>query len=213
MKTVGDIFKETRTAKKISLETVEEATKIRKKFLVAMEDDEYQKLPSAAYAKGFIKNYSIFLQLAPEKMLAFYRRQTKEIAKSSLLPKGVSDPLNAPLLRITPTRFIVFVVVCLTGIFLLYFGLQYQKLQMPPNLEIDSPKEDQQVKERRVDVLGKTDPDATVAINGITILVRSDGQFFDQVAITAGDNTISVTATSRYGKSQTQTRKIIGITE
>ena len=63
MKTVGSILKEARTARNITLAQTEEATKIRLKFLKAIESDDYSGLPSLSYAKGFVKNYSEYLGL------------------------------------------------------------------------------------------------------------------------------------------------------
>jgi hypothetical protein len=59
-----------------------------------------------------------------------------------------------------------------------------------------------------VDILGKTDPDATVTINGINVLVRADGKFFDQVPLNSGVNKITIIATSRFGKTTTIVREV-----
>ena len=50
--------------------------------------------------------------------------------------------------------------------------------------------------------------DATVTINELSVLVRSDGNFFDQVMLEPGVNKITVTATSRFGKVSTITRDV-----
>lgn len=192
----------------MTLGAVEAATRIRKVYLEAIENDEYGKLPSLAYAKGFVKNYSEFLGLNSKNMIAFFRRQIAEVPKSSLLPKGVADPLNKPVFRLTPGRFLAFLLLGMVTMFLVYFGIQYQKLQQPPDLVIESPKEQTVTSERRIDFLGRTDPDATVTVNGVSVLVRSDGQFFDQIQLVPGVNKITVHATSRYGKSTTLVREI-----
>ncbi len=188
--------------------SVEAATRIRKKYLEAMENDEYSKLPSPAYAKGFVKNYSEFLGLNSKNMIAFFRRQIAEVPKSSLLPKGVADPLNKPVFRLTPGRFVAFLLLGMVTMFLGYFGIQYQKLQQPPDLVIDSPKEQMVTSERRIDLLGRTDPDATVTVNSVSVLVRSDGQFFDQIQLIPGVNKITISATSRYGKTSIVVREV-----
>lgn len=208
MRTVGTILRETREKKGLTLPAVEASTKIRKKYLEAMEDDQYNRLPSPAYAKGFVKNYSEYLGLNSKNMIAFFRRQIAEVPKSSLLPKGVADPLNKPVFRLTPGNFLAFILFGMVTMVLGYFGLQYQKLQQPPELVIESPKEQTVTSERRIDILGKTDPDATVTVNSVSVLVRSDGQFFDQIQLIPGVNKITILATSRYGKTNTVTREV-----
>lgn len=208
MKTAGTILREERERHGVSLYAVEEATKIRVKFLKAIEEDNYSGLPSLSYVKGFIKNYSDFLRLDSRRVLAFFRRQTTETSKSSIFPKGVTEPLNRSVFQLTPGRFLIFLVAGLVLLFLFYLGFQYQGIRRAPFLEIESPQNQVVVTEKRVEVLGKTDPDATVTVNGISVLVREDGKFFDQVRIEPGVNTIIVVATSRFGKVTTISREV-----
>lgn len=208
MKTVGSILREKREARGITLAKVEQATRIRARFLEAIENDDYSQLPSVSYAKGFVKNYSDYLGLDSETVLAFFRRQTTETPKSSILPKGVSEPLNRSKLQLTPGKFVALIIVALIALFVGYFGLQYKNLQKAPGLTIDAPAHQAVITERRVDVLGDTDPDATVTVNGISVLVRGDGKFFDQVTLEPGVNKITIVATSRFGKSTTVVREV-----
>ncbi len=206
MQTVGSILKEARGVKNIKLIQAEEATKIRLKFLNAIESDDYTDLPSVSYAKGFVKNYSEYLGLDSGMVLAFFRRQTAEVTRSSLLPK--QDVVTQSRFHLTPGRFLAGILIALVLIFLGYLGLQYRKLNQPAFLTIQSPANQLVTGERRVDILGSTDPDATVTVNGINVVVRGDGKFFDQVALDPGVNTITVVATSRFGKSSTIIREV-----
>ncbi|OGG01376.1 hypothetical protein A2Z33_02410 [Candidatus Gottesmanbacteria bacterium RBG_16_52_11] len=205
MMTVGSMLRSARIARKLSIEDVEKATRIRKKFLTAIEADDFTSIPSPAYAKGFIRNYSDFVGLDQSRVLAFFRRQTMEAPKSTLLPKGMAEPLNASVIRLTPGRFLMLVILGFAAAFIAYFGLQVRRIQHPPVLSVESPADGIIISDRRIDVLGRTDPDATVSVNGIGILVRSDGKFFDQVSLEPGSNLITISSTSRFGKSVTET--------
>jgi cytoskeletal protein RodZ len=204
MRTVGVMLREARESKSLSLEAVEEGTKIRLKFLTAIEADDFTIMPSLSYAKGFVKNYSEFLGLNSRTVLAFFRRQTIDVSKSSLLPKGMGEPLNRSTLQLTPAKFITLIVAILVGLFLTYLGVQYRTLQQAPKLIIDEPKTQSVVSDKRVEILGSTDSDATITINGIGVLVRSDGKFFDQVNLENGVNKLTIIATSRLGKTTTK---------
>lgn len=208
MKTVGSILREARETKRLTLDHVEAATKIRSKFIAAMEADDYGSLPSLGYAKGFVKNYGEFLGIPTETLMAFFRRQTKEVSRSAILPKGVTESLNRTWFQMTPGRFLVLLLCALMVIFLSYLGLQYRQIQSQPKLVIEAPVAGVQVETKKVELLGRTDPDATVTVNDVSVLVRGDGKFFDQVTLEPGVNTITVTATSRFGKSTTVTRSI-----
>lgn len=208
MKTVGELLKETRESKNLTLDQVAKATRIQKRYLAALEKNDFKQISTQEYAKGYVKNYSEFLGLNSRNVLAFFRRQTQEIPKSALLPKP-DKPIKHNRFQLTPGKFVGLVVVTLLIVFVFYFILQYQRLQAPPILVLEQPKDTQEVvQSQRIDILGQTDPDATVAINGIGVLVRSDGKFFDQVQVFPGENTITIVATSRYGKTTTITRTI-----
>lgn len=208
MKTVGFMLMERRIAKGLTPLDVEHAIKIREKFILAIEADNFSLLPSPSYAKGFVRNYAEYLGLPTESVMAFFRRQTTETPKANLLPKGVADPLNTPLLQLTPGRFIGLLVTVLLVIFFIYLGSQYHRISQPPSLTVTAPKNQAIISEQHVVVEGKTDPDATVVVNGISTVVRDDGRFYDQVAVDPGPNTLTITATSRFGKVTTVTREV-----
>ena len=207
MNTVGTMLKEARVAKGISLVDVEKQTKIRLKFLEAIEQDAYHLLPSPVYAKGFVKNYSEFLGLDSSVVMAFFRRQSEDIKRSVILPKKAMD-IGSTGVRLTPGRFITMLLIGLSIIFLSYFFLQYQKLQRAPELTITKPISESIVGEKKLDVMGETNSDTTVTVNGVSVSVRGDGKFFTQVTLEPGVNTITVSATSRFGKTATKTVKV-----
>ena len=205
---VGAILKEARLKKRLSIEDVEKTTKIRAKFIRGIEENEFESIPSLVYTKGFIKNYADFLGLDSSLILAFFRRQSETPQKSAIIPKGVSEPLNIPVFQLTPGKFIGIILGLCAILFLLYFGLQYRRLSEPPPLVVDKPPVDAMYEERKIDVTGSTNADATITINGISTLVRSDGKFFDQVPLDIGPNKITIVATSRFGKSSTIIRDV-----
>jgi cytoskeletal protein RodZ len=208
MKTVGSILKDARLSKKLTLDQAEKATKIRMKFLEGIEHDDYSALPSISYAKGFVKNYSEYLGLDSGTVIAFFRRQTTDVSRSSLLPKRELPSLNKSLIQLTPGRFLAIILGTLLCIFLGYLGLQYGKINQPPPLSVDSPTNQLLVSDKRVDVIGKTDPDATVTVQGVSELIRADGKFFDKISLDPGVNKITIIATSRFGKTTTIIREV-----
>ena len=60
---LGDFLREKRMAKNFTLEKISQKTKINLNILRAIEANDYQNLPSAAYIKGFVTSYSKTLGL------------------------------------------------------------------------------------------------------------------------------------------------------
>lgn len=208
MRTVGEILKKARIDKKLAFEDIEKQLRIRKKFLVALEENDWDRLPSLPYIKGFLKNYSSFLGLNANEMLAIFRRQFSPTQKGSLLPEGITKPLNEPLLRFTPQTIILAILFSFIALLFTYLFIQYQAFTGPPNLTISKPQEGEIVASEEVQITGKTDPDAVVSINNQKIAVSVNGEFSLKLILGPDTNTIVIEATSKYGKKKTVKRTI-----
>lgn len=60
-------------ALKIDVNEVEQETKIRAKYLRALENEEYNLLPGPAYVKSFIRTYSDYLGLDGRELVDIYK--------------------------------------------------------------------------------------------------------------------------------------------
>jgi cytoskeleton protein RodZ len=65
---IGPVLEKARQEKGLTLEEVEHATKIRKRYLVGLEREDYGVLPDAVYAQGFLKTYANYLGLDGEEL-------------------------------------------------------------------------------------------------------------------------------------------------
>ncbi len=70
----GERIKEKRQELDISIEQAQSDTKIRKKYLLAIENDDYSQIPGLVYARAFIKNYSSYLGLDPDEIMEEFER-------------------------------------------------------------------------------------------------------------------------------------------
>jgi len=66
---IGQRLKLARQARRLSIEQAAEATRIRPHYLQALEADDYSVMPSAAQARGFLRNYADFLNLDLQAIL------------------------------------------------------------------------------------------------------------------------------------------------
>lgn len=203
MRTIGVALKEARAKKRYSLARLEELTKIKKDFIESLEKEEWQKLPEYPVILGFAKNIAKFLEIDENGTLALLRRDYPP-KKLSINPKpDVTDKFTwSPKL----TFFVGAgaVIALLLG----YLGFQYIRFVTSPPLEIETPSENQIVRERNLKVSGKTSSDATVKVNNQPVIVSDDGEFTAEIEIFEGTEEIIVQSTSRSGKETTVRRKI-----
>ncbi|MFB0527008.1 MAG: helix-turn-helix domain-containing protein [bacterium] len=72
---IGKQLQEARRRKEISLQHVSEETKINKRYLEALEKEEYDVFPAKVYVVSFIRSYARYLGLDAEALLHIYKRE------------------------------------------------------------------------------------------------------------------------------------------
>jgi cytoskeleton protein RodZ len=86
MEQIGARLREARMRGKIDINQVESDTKIRAKYLRAMENEEWSLLPGEIYAKTFLRTYADYLGLDSREVLDDYRRQYERPTDHDLRP-------------------------------------------------------------------------------------------------------------------------------
>ncbi|REE94488.1 cytoskeletal protein RodZ [Paenibacillus taihuensis] len=94
MSDLGALLRKAREQRNLSLDDIQELTKIRKRYLEAIEDGNYKVLPGSFYVRAFVKNYSEAVGLDAEEVLRLY---TNEIPAS--VPEQVIEPVQRPRRR------------------------------------------------------------------------------------------------------------------
>jgi cytoskeleton protein RodZ len=98
---VGQALHKARTERGIELSEVERVTKIREKFLQAMEEDRWEALPGPSYSRGFLSIYARYLGLDEAALLDEYGK-TVEADRPEPIPESVIKP--GVLRQNRPTR-------------------------------------------------------------------------------------------------------------
>src|SRR6266702_8058484 len=60
---IGNSLREARLRQGLDFPEIEQTTKIRAKYLRALEDEQFEILPSQTYVKGFLRSYADYLGL------------------------------------------------------------------------------------------------------------------------------------------------------
>ncbi|MDI6858777.1 MAG: helix-turn-helix domain-containing protein [Dehalococcoidia bacterium] len=75
---LGRTLSETRSARGFTLDDVERETRIAKRYLEALEREEFHVLPAPVYCRAFLRTYAQFLGLDPKQVLSLYPEKGKE---------------------------------------------------------------------------------------------------------------------------------------
>ena len=90
-KSVGTLLREARLAKKLSLAEAEQGTSIRRRYLEAIENDEYDKTPGEVFLKGMLRNYGNFLGLNGLELVQMYKASATGTRKESVRSAGIRE--------------------------------------------------------------------------------------------------------------------------
>jgi hypothetical protein len=139
---VGEILHTARDRKGVDLSRAERETKIRARHLMALESGDIADLPALVYAKGFLRNYSTYLGLDADEMLARWRQEIDQ-PRSADTPsvKPPPQPITTPSrgLKLTSGLVVALVLAAIVFSFVGYVGLQLVRFTQNPDLILSGP--------------------------------------------------------------------------
>lgn len=119
---IGATLRETRMRARIDISEVEEKTKIRAKYLRALENEEWGLLPGPTYVKSFLKTYADYLGLDATQLVDEYRLRYEKVEETDRKPVGGSlgkgreqarRPIHVP-------RGLVIALICIALVVVLF---------------------------------------------------------------------------------------------
>ena len=138
--TLPERLYDARERKGVDLYRAERDTKIRARYLGALERGDYRELPGAVYTKGFLRNYALYLGLDPDEVLDQWRRErgdSKEVTPVLAVPR----PMAAPRQGLTFSPSLVVFALLTLGVlaFGAYLGVQLLRFAKPPTIAVTNP--------------------------------------------------------------------------
>jgi hypothetical protein len=86
MPEIGETLREARMRRRIDMTEVETATKIRGKYLRALENEEWDLLPGPTFVKSFLRTYAEYLGLDARLLVEEYRQRFERPSTQDLTP-------------------------------------------------------------------------------------------------------------------------------
>jgi len=195
MLTIGEILIRERRKRDLTLEQVEKATKIRKKNLEAVEKNDWKNFSSKTYIVGIIKIYGRFLDLNENKLIAFFRRQyekREEIKFKEKINKTHLTPQTKKIFKLS--------IVLIFLLFFSYFGYQLIIYFSPPKVEIISPRESVFKGEEKIKLIGRTEKEAIVNVNGERVYQNKDNVFETTISLVNPQNEVVIEVIGANGR-------------
>ena len=91
----------------------------------------------------------------------------------------------------------------------IYIVLSLKNIVAPPKLLVTSPAGDLATNQKQLWIVGQTEPEVQLEINGETLLSDRVGNFSQLVNLRSGINNLSITAVKKYGGRTTIVRQVM----
>ena len=109
-KRVGEILREARESKKLSIQDISRETNISIKYITALETENYNKFPGSVFIKGFLKTYSNFLKLDTSHLIYLYDRE--QVDESEVpIKELVQSTKKEPFIKLNKNFFLFFISI------------------------------------------------------------------------------------------------------
>ena len=216
MSKLGDILRQQRERRSITLDQAAADTRIREKFLKALEDGDYMSLPGAVYTKGFLRNYAEYLDLNTDELIVLFQQERGLTAAPE--PARRFQPMRPIMKRpfiFTPAVLVPVGVLAAVLLFVGYLYYQFTSFAVAPTLDVTDPPTDAIAQESQFVLKGHTIPNGKVTVQvfpgPLTISdvhPGADGSFSVPLTLTAGANHVVVEVLDQSGKVSRVNRSI-----
>lgn len=194
----------------LELTDLQDKLKIPKRYLQALEMEQYQKLPPLVYSRQIVKKYVTFLSLDGYGITEAYLERMEEYIRS-IPSKSVLPFRDAYFSRnlFDVSRIFKFGIATMVLAFsIFYFFWQIQATFRPPFLEIYQPDDQTVIVDDAIMVVGRSEPETEVSINDALVIGDREGNFVTTVHLRPGVNMITVTARKKHGTEARLQRQI-----
>ena len=192
-----------RERKGVDLYRAERDTKIRVRYLAALERGDYRELPGNVYTKGFLRNYALYLGLDPDDVLLQWRRERgdpREPQAVITVPRPIAAPRKG--LTFSPSLVVFALLTVAVLAFAAYLGVQLLRFAKPPTIAVTTPaaaviEVDESANEyvlRGTSSAGATISIATPGRDPYSVSADADGQWSASVELRRGRNQFEVKA-------------------
>jgi cytoskeleton protein RodZ len=107
----GDHLRREREMRGVTIEEVAAATRISARFLEAIENEQWDRLPGGAFNRGFIRSVARYLGLDEESMVAEYALETKGLNQSAAASESNAQGMPRDLRPVIAGAVILFLII------------------------------------------------------------------------------------------------------
>lgn len=203
-KQLKDLLKEAAENKGLSLQRLSQFTEIPDRYIEALFSGSSEKLPAEPYVRGYLLKLGTLLDLNGEEL---WKRYKKEM---SIKTSGAGDKLPENRFAIKPFNKKLLIAVAIALAIILYLIFWTRSLLGKPELTVYSPASDIMLTATAtIAIIGKTNPDYILKINGQDITIDSAGNFSETYNLQPGLNVFELSVKKLLGSETKIIKQVV----
>lgn len=204
--TTWDDIRQARLRLKWKIEDIASYLRIKKEYLEAIEDGRLDHLPAGLYGKNFLKRYLALLKIKPDEFIKNWQDNSDQTQLDNPFSRKV---VARKQLIVLPKLIRNLLIVAAIAICFLYLLFYFRQLTSPPKLTVTQPEANLSLSSSNLTIIGLTETEAEVRINGEIVLNNNNGYFEQNINLKKGLNTLVIRAKKKYSREQIVNRQIL----
>lgn len=203
-KKLSELLRDAAELRGLTFERLTELSDIPERYLLALRDGEFGKLPAAPYVRGYLIKLGEVLGIDGEMFWRLYKDEAP-IKKSGPRDKL---PSNRFAIKSLNKKTVIFGVVILLVV--IYLAWRAPTFLGTPSIELVSPVANNYIVNTPiVKLVGEINPSDKLMVNGEEVLVGASGRFEKDYELQPGINTFELVAKRFLGKETKLVRQVI----
>jgi cytoskeletal protein RodZ len=207
--TISEQLRSKRQELGLKLEKVAKDTRINIKYLNALEKGRFDLLPSGLYGKNYLREYANYLRLDTASLLDLYGSEAIGAVKVREGELFNTQVVKRHYFLSFPRIIRGLLIVVGVAVASIYLIMRLKGIVSPPTLEIYAPYDNLTTSSSSVELVGRSEPESQLSVNGEQIISDSYGNFSKNVSLQKGINLITVSAQKKYGRSSVEIRRVL----
>jgi cytoskeletal protein RodZ len=206
---VAEQLRVTRERLGLSIAQVADKIKVSPKYLQALEDGDYYKVPDGIYTLSFLRQYAQYLGLDYKKIISGFQSEKSVFSSDQNENIFSRQVVGADKMLVVPNlvKNIIWSLLLLSC--LVYLIWLMNNVFKAPMLKVLTPIDDLATVDSNLLVSGYSEPEAEVTINERSVTVSAEGEFNLGVELQPGINTIVVQAKKGSKKPSTVVKEVL----
>lgn len=209
--TIGEKLLKKRVILELEIKDAADEIQAPKKFIEALEENNYGIFPAKVYALGFLKKYLKFLdfnQVSAEEIIKEFNQEW-EVAtfKKNKEIKKIPE-IKENIFLLTPSKIVIiagaFIFLAVLG----YFAYQLRYVA-PPGITVEFPPQNYFSENQTIEISGTASKNSDLTVNGRTLYIDENGLFKDNLNLASGLNTLEFKAVNKFGKETNIIRHVL----